>query len=151
MYSVVTLVYIYCISKVYYTLASTLLHYIFSRIFTLVPTHSYIHYTIHPIYRPFYTMLNPTDPRYSNSYDIFIRGQEICSGAQRCHDPVSRLYDCTTIVLSICIWRICEYGCSSLEYACNIILLPYVYYICFACYYTHTCTYIHSLIYLSLT
>ena len=24
----------------------------------------------------------------SNSYDIFIRGQEICSGAQRCHDSV---------------------------------------------------------------
>lgn len=37
--------------------------------------------------RPFYTMPDPTDPRYSNSYDIFIRGQEICSGAQRCHDP----------------------------------------------------------------
>ena len=38
--------------------------------------------------RPFYTMLNPDDVNYSNSYDIFIRGQEICSGAQRCHDPV---------------------------------------------------------------
>jgi len=25
--------------------------------------------------------------RYSNSYDMFIRGQEICSGAQRVHDP----------------------------------------------------------------
>jgi nondiscriminating aspartyl-tRNA synthetase len=37
--------------------------------------------------RPFYTMPDPEDPRYSNSYDIFIRGQEICSGAQRCHDP----------------------------------------------------------------
>lgn len=37
--------------------------------------------------RPFYTMPDPDDPRYSNSYDIFIRGQEICSGAQRCHDP----------------------------------------------------------------
>jgi aspartyl-tRNA synthetase len=37
--------------------------------------------------RPFYTMPDPTDARYSNSYDIFIRGQEICSGAQRCHDP----------------------------------------------------------------
>jgi aspartyl/asparaginyl-tRNA synthetase len=32
-------------------------------------------------------MLNPVDNRYSNSYDMFIRGQEICSGAQRCHDP----------------------------------------------------------------
>jgi aspartyl-tRNA synthetase len=37
--------------------------------------------------RPFYTMPDPEDGRYSNSYDIFIRGQEICSGAQRCHDP----------------------------------------------------------------
>lgn len=37
--------------------------------------------------RPFYTMPDPDDERFSNSYDIFIRGQEICSGAQRCHDP----------------------------------------------------------------
>ena len=37
--------------------------------------------------RPFYTMPDPDDDRYSNSYDMFIRGQEICSGAQRCHDP----------------------------------------------------------------
>jgi aspartyl-tRNA synthetase len=37
--------------------------------------------------RPFYTMPDPDDGRYSNSYDIFLRGQEICSGAQRCHDP----------------------------------------------------------------
>lgn len=37
--------------------------------------------------RPFYTMPDPDDANYSNSYDIFIRGQEICSGAQRCHDP----------------------------------------------------------------
>jgi nondiscriminating aspartyl-tRNA synthetase len=37
--------------------------------------------------RPFYTMPDPDDARFSNSYDIFIRGQEICSGAQRCHDP----------------------------------------------------------------
>lgn len=39
------------------------------------------------VIRPFYTMPDPDDGRYSNSYDIFIRGQEICSGAQRCHDP----------------------------------------------------------------
>lgn len=32
--------------------------------------------------RPFYTMPCPDDPRYSNSYDIFIRGEEIISGAQ---------------------------------------------------------------------
>ncbi|KAL7493815.1 hypothetical protein ACHAWT_002638 [Skeletonema menzelii] len=37
--------------------------------------------------RPFYTMPDPADARFSNSYDMFIRGQEICSGAQRCHDP----------------------------------------------------------------
>jgi nondiscriminating aspartyl-tRNA synthetase len=37
--------------------------------------------------RPFYTMPDPDDERFSNSYDIFLRGQEICSGAQRCHDP----------------------------------------------------------------
>ncbi len=62
-------------------------------------------------YRPFYTMSNPRNPLYSNSYDIFVRyiingydiilyaifydthvvahrGEEICSGAQRCHDAV---------------------------------------------------------------
>lgn len=38
--------------------------------------------------RPFYTMPSAVNPRMSNSYDLFIRGQEICSGAQRCHDPV---------------------------------------------------------------
>jgi aspartyl/asparaginyl-tRNA synthetase len=37
--------------------------------------------------RPFYTMPCPDDPRYSNSYDIFLRGEEISSGAQRIHDP----------------------------------------------------------------
>lgn len=36
--------------------------------------------------RPFYTMPDPHDPRYSNSYDFFMRGQEILSGAQRVHD-----------------------------------------------------------------
>ena len=33
-------------------------------------------------------MRNPDDTRYSNSYDIFLCGQEISSGAQRCHDPI---------------------------------------------------------------
>uniref|UniRef100_A0A2M4BJJ6 Aspartate--tRNA ligase, cytoplasmic n=1 Tax=Anopheles marajoara TaxID=58244 RepID=A0A2M4BJJ6_9DIPT len=37
--------------------------------------------------RPFYTMPDPTNPRYSNSYDMFMRGEEILSGAQRIHDP----------------------------------------------------------------
>merc|ERR1711879_348167 len=36
--------------------------------------------------RPFYTMPCAEDARYSNSYDMFLRGQEICSGAQRLHD-----------------------------------------------------------------
>ena len=31
-------------------------------------------------------MVNQTNPLFSNSYDMFIRGQEICSGAQRCHE-----------------------------------------------------------------
>eukprot|EP00158_Paraphelidium_tribonemae_P002558 Partr_v1_DN25468_c0_g1_i1_m53747 putative Aspartyl-tRNA synthetase len=37
--------------------------------------------------RPFYTMPDAKDPNYSNSYDFFMRGQEILSGAQRIHDP----------------------------------------------------------------
>lgn len=36
--------------------------------------------------RPFYTMPSPADSKRSNSYDIFLRGREICSGAQRVHD-----------------------------------------------------------------
>ncbi|CAE8647139.1 unnamed protein product, partial [Polarella glacialis] len=37
--------------------------------------------------RPFYTMPTRDQPEYSNSYDVIFRGQEIGSGAQRCHDP----------------------------------------------------------------
>lgn len=37
--------------------------------------------------RPFYTMPDPENPKRSNSYDIFMRGEEIMSGAQRIHDP----------------------------------------------------------------
>jgi len=43
--------------------------------------------------RPFYTMPDPDDPKLSNSYDIFIRGEEVTSGAQRIHDP-QMLLDC---------------------------------------------------------
>ncbi|QPG75147.1 aspartate--tRNA ligase dps1 [Brettanomyces nanus] len=46
--------------------------------------------------RPFYTMPDPDDPRYSNSYDFFMRGEEILSGAQRIHEPkllVKRMND----------------------------------------------------------
>ncbi|CAH6723363.1 asparagine--tRNA ligase, cytoplasmic [[Candida] jaroonii] len=38
--------------------------------------------------RPFYTMPDAENPKYSNSYDFFMRGEEILSGAQRIHDPV---------------------------------------------------------------
>ncbi|GJJ09741.1 hypothetical protein Clacol_003965 [Clathrus columnatus] len=37
--------------------------------------------------RPFYTMPDPEDPTLSNSYDFFMRGEEILSGAQRIHEP----------------------------------------------------------------
>ncbi|XP_059171025.1 aspartate--tRNA ligase, cytoplasmic-like [Physella acuta] len=37
--------------------------------------------------RPFYTMPDPFDSKWSNSYDMFMRGEEILSGAQRIHDP----------------------------------------------------------------
>ena len=34
--------------------------------------------------RPFYTM---TDGEFTNSFDMFIRGQEVCTGGQRINDP----------------------------------------------------------------
>ncbi|XP_022857457.1 aspartate--tRNA ligase 2, cytoplasmic-like [Olea europaea var. sylvestris] len=37
--------------------------------------------------RPFYTMPCYENPLYSNSFDVFIRGEEIISGAQRVHVP----------------------------------------------------------------
>jgi aspartyl-tRNA synthetase len=37
--------------------------------------------------RPFYTMPDPDTPGYTNSYDVFLRGEEITSGAQRIHEP----------------------------------------------------------------
>ncbi|BHF58060.1 Aspartate--tRNA ligase, cytoplasmic [Sparganum proliferum] len=37
--------------------------------------------------RPFYTMPDPHNKSYSNSYDFFMRGEEIMSGAQRIHEP----------------------------------------------------------------
>ncbi|KAJ6092749.1 Aspartate--tRNA ligase cytoplasmic [Penicillium sp. IBT 16267x] len=36
--------------------------------------------------RPFYTKADPKDARFSNSYDFFMRGEEIMSGAQRIND-----------------------------------------------------------------
>ncbi|KII93215.1 hypothetical protein PLICRDRAFT_35397 [Plicaturopsis crispa FD-325 SS-3] len=37
--------------------------------------------------RPFYTMPDANDPTLTNSYDFFMRGEEILSGAQRVHEP----------------------------------------------------------------
>ncbi|XP_053992170.1 uncharacterized protein LOC128883629 isoform X2 [Hylaeus volcanicus] len=36
--------------------------------------------------RPFYTMPSSEDSKFSNSFDVFMRGEEIVSGAQRIHD-----------------------------------------------------------------
>ncbi|KAJ6028186.1 hypothetical protein N7540_003762 [Penicillium herquei] len=36
--------------------------------------------------RPFYTMPDAEDDKYTNSFDMFVRGQEIVSGGQRIHD-----------------------------------------------------------------
>ncbi|EXJ85074.1 aspartyl-tRNA synthetase [Capronia epimyces CBS 606.96] len=36
--------------------------------------------------RPFYTMPDPKDDQVTNSFDFFVRGQEILSGGQRIHD-----------------------------------------------------------------
>jgi aspartyl-tRNA synthetase len=35
--------------------------------------------------RPFYSLPNPEDHKYTNSFDIFLRGQEVLSGSQRIH------------------------------------------------------------------
>lgn len=36
--------------------------------------------------RPFYTFRDPDSPEYTHSFDVFIRGREVCSGGQRIHD-----------------------------------------------------------------
>jgi len=38
--------------------------------------------------RPFYTMPDSENPRFTNAFDIFLRGQEILSGSQRIHDAI---------------------------------------------------------------
>jgi len=37
--------------------------------------------------RPFYTLEDPANPKVTNAYDFFMRGQEILSGGQRIHVP----------------------------------------------------------------
>ena len=44
--------------------------------------------------RPFYTMPHPENPKLSNSYDMFMRGEEISSGAQRVHDAALLVRRC---------------------------------------------------------
>jgi nondiscriminating aspartyl-tRNA synthetase len=48
-------------------------------------TDFYILYRYPKSARPFYTMPCPDDDNFTNSYDAFIRGEEILSGAQRIH------------------------------------------------------------------
>lgn len=49
-------------------------------------TDFYIIYGYPAEVRAFYSMLDPTDSNYTNSFDMFMRGEEITSGAQRIHD-----------------------------------------------------------------
>ncbi|OMH79904.1 Aspartate-tRNA ligase, cytoplasmic [Zancudomyces culisetae] len=54
--------------------------------------------------RPFYTMPDAQNPLYSNSYDFFIRGEEVMSGAQRIHDAAfleKRALECGVDIESI--------------------------------------------------
>jgi len=48
-------------------------------------TDFYILYRYPKSARPFYTMPAPDDDNFTNSYDAFIRGEEVLSGAQRVH------------------------------------------------------------------
>ncbi|EFH52492.1 predicted protein [Arabidopsis lyrata subsp. lyrata] len=50
-------------------------------------TEFYILHRFPTAVRPFYTMTCVDNPLYSNSFDVFIRGEEIISGAQRIHTP----------------------------------------------------------------
>jgi len=47
--------------------------------------------------RPFYTMPDPKDGRWTNAYDVFLRGEEITSGAQRIHDPKMLAEKCEAV------------------------------------------------------
>lgn len=49
-------------------------------------TDFYIIYGYPTDVRAFYSMPNPDEPEYCQSFDMFMRGEEITSGAQRIHD-----------------------------------------------------------------
>ncbi|KVI00319.1 hypothetical protein Ccrd_021432 [Cynara cardunculus var. scolymus] len=57
--------------------------------------------------RPFYTMPCPDNEAYSNSFDVFIRGEEIISGAQRVHVP--ELLESRATALGIDVKTIASY------------------------------------------
>lgn len=67
-------------------------------------TDFYILYEYPSAIRPFYTMPCADNHQYSNSYDVFMRGEEIISGAQRIHSPellVQRAEACEVPVSTI--------------------------------------------------
>ena len=76
--------------------------------------------------RPFYTMPSAIDPTRSNSYDLFIRGQEICSGAQRCHDPVRIMSEVITLRYLFMYY---------IFYITYLIIVIYMYYLFYYCLY----------------
>jgi len=53
------------------------------------------------VLRPFYTMPDPDDPKWANAYDLFVRGEEITSGAQRIHEPELLLKRAATIPVDL--------------------------------------------------
>jgi nondiscriminating aspartyl-tRNA synthetase len=54
-------------------------------VFQKYETDFYILYGYPKNARPFYTMPDPKDENFTNSFDAFIRGEEVVSGAQRIH------------------------------------------------------------------
>ncbi|MBL1074675.1 aspartate--tRNA(Asn) ligase [Nocardia sp. 2] len=46
--------------------------------------------------RPFYTHPQPTDPRWTNSFDLLFRGLELVTGGQRLHNHADYLHALTT-------------------------------------------------------
>lgn len=67
--------------------------------------------------RPFYTMPDADDARYSNSFDVFIRGEEIISGAQRVHD--AKLLAGTPLLSCMDCVRDCTVRCHASAFGCK--------------------------------